>query len=103
LLIASDLRRSISTRKDGLPTSGVSPFKPLFVIVNFCHVIEYVKKLKAKLEEQGKADRVPAFQKGATALVKHIMEKFDEVQIFSGESYDMEASFAYCYYVDQSD
>jgi hypothetical protein len=65
--------------------------------------IDYVKKVKAKLEEQGKADRVPAFQKGATALVKHILEKFDEVQIFVGENYDMEGSFGYCYYKDQSD
>jgi len=35
--------------------------------------------------------------------VKHILEKFDEVQIFVGESYDMEAGYAYAYYKDQSD
>ena len=59
--------------------------------------IDYVKKVKAKLEERGKTERVPAFQKGATGLVKHILEKFDEVQIFVGESYDMEGSLAYAY------
>ena len=42
-------------------------------------ILEYLKKIKGKLEESGKADRVPTFQKGATALVKHIVEKFDEV------------------------
>lgn len=65
--------------------------------------LEYLKKIKAKLEEQGKKDRVPTFQKGATAFVKHIIEKYDEIQIFAGENYDMEAGFGYCYYKDQSD
>ena len=51
----------------------------------------------------GKGDRVATFQKGATQFVKHIVEKFDEVQIFAGENYDMEAGFAYCYYVNQDD
>ena len=41
--------------------------------------------------------------KGATDLVKHIVSKFDEVQIFVGESYDMEAGYAFAYYKDQSD
>jgi hypothetical protein len=36
--------------------------------------------------------------KGATALVKHIAEKFDEVQLFTGENYDMDAGLAYAYY-----
>ena len=67
------------------------------------HLLEYLKRLKGKLEEQGKQDRIPVFQKGATALVKHILEKFDEIQIFSGENYDMEASFGYCYQKDQND
>jgi len=31
------------------------------------------------------------------------LSKFDEIQIFAGENYDMEASFAYCYYKDQTD
>lgn len=65
--------------------------------------LEYVKRVKAKLEETGKADRIPAFQKGATALVKHIIEKFDEIQIFAGENYDMEAGFGYCYQKEQDD
>ena len=65
--------------------------------------IEYLKKLKVKLEEAGLAERVPAFQKGATAFVKHIIEKYDEVQMFAGESYDMDASLGYCYYKEQTD
>ena len=35
--------------------------------------------------------------------MKHIVEKFDEVQIFSGESYNMDAGLAYCYYKEQTD
>ena len=85
------------TRRHGLHTSRVTYSLKLISIV------EYVKKVKAKLEEQGKTERVAAFQKGATALVKHILEKFDEIQIFAGESYDMEAGMAYCYYKEQTD
>ena len=60
-------------------------------------MIEYLKKTKAKMEEMGKGDRVPTFQKGATAFVKHLVEKFDEVQFFTGESNDYDAGLAYCY------
>ena len=67
------------------------------------YVKDYVKKVKAKLEEQGKTERIPEFQKGATQLVKHLAEKFDEVQIFTGSNFDMEGSYAYCYQVNQED
>jgi hypothetical protein len=66
-------------------------------------LIEYLKKVKAKLEEQGKTERIPIFQKGATAFVKHIVEKYDEVQLFTGDSNDFDAGFAYCYYREQTD
>ena len=41
--------------------------------------------------------------KGATLLVKHLVEKYDEVQIFAGENYNMDAGFAFCYQKDQTD
>ncbi len=43
------------------------------------------------------------FQKGATAFVKDIVAKFDEVQIFAGESFSMEGGLGYCYYKEQTD
>ncbi len=60
----------------------------------------YLKKIKEKLTEAGKADRVPEFQKGATELVKMLVGKFDEVQIFCGENYDMEAGMAFAFQDD---
>ena len=65
--------------------------------ISISYLIDYLKKVKAKLEENGKADRVATFQKGATAFVKHIVEKFDEIQFFTGETNDYEAGLAYCY------
>lgn len=67
------------------------------------YVKGYLKKVKDNLEANGKGDRVAAFQKGATDLVKFIISKFDEIQIFSGESNDYDAGFAYCYYKEQTD
>lgn len=63
----------------------------------------YLKKVKDHLEANGKADRVAGFQKGATELVKFIVSKFDEIQIWSGETNDYEAGFTYCYYKEQTD
>ena len=65
--------------------------------------IEYLKKVKGKLEEAGQTERVATFQKGATELVKFILSKYDEMQIFTGESNDFDAGFAYCYYKEQTD
>ena len=67
------------------------------------YIKEYLKKIKEELEKAGKAERIPMFQKGATGLVKHIIQKFDEIQIFVGENYDMEAGMGYCYYKEQTD
>ena len=39
----------------------------------------YLKAVKEKLEASGKGARVEAFQKGATALVKELVSKWDEV------------------------
>ena len=60
----------------------------------------FLGKLAKKLEENGKGDRVAGFKKGATALVKFIVGKFDEFQFYVGESYDMEASMATSYTAD---
>ena len=38
----------------------------------------YLKRVVAFLKENGKEDRVAGFQKGATGLVKLVIEKFDE-------------------------
>ena len=65
--------------------------------------LEYLKSLKARLEADGKTERVAPFMKGATQLVKHIIEKYDEVQIFTGETSNWEAGFGYCYQKDQED
>ena len=60
----------------------------------------YLKKVVAYLKENGKEDRVAGFQKGATEMVKFVMGKFDEMQIFVGESMDTEASLCFAYTKD---
>ena len=60
----------------------------------------YLKKVVGYLKENGKDDRVKPFQGGATQMVKFIMEKFDEMQIFTGESFDTEAGLAFSYTKD---
>ena len=60
----------------------------------------FLGKLSKKLEEDGKSDRVPEFKKGATALIKFVVGKFDEFQFYVGESYDMEASMGMSYTAD---
>jgi hypothetical protein len=63
----------------------------------------YLKAIKEKLEASDKTDRVATFQKGATALVKELVGKWDEVQCFTGESGDWDGGLAYCYMKDQAD
>ena len=60
----------------------------------------YLKRVVAWMKENGKEDRVAGFQKGATEMVKFIMGKFDEMQIFAGQSVDTEASLAFAYTMD---
>ena len=60
----------------------------------------YLKKVTEKLKENGKEARVLEFQKGATELVKFIIAKFDEMQIFTGSSFDSEAGLAFAYTMD---
>ncbi len=63
----------------------------------------FLKKCKDKLTELGKTEEeIKAFMKGATELVKFIGSKFDEFQLFTGESIDMEASMAYAIYDEEA-
>jgi len=63
----------------------------------------YMQKIVAKLTEQGKADRIPEFKKGATELVKLIAGKFSEMQLFVGEKMDYEGAFCFAYQKEQED
>ena len=60
----------------------------------------YLKRVTTWLKENGKEERVPEFQKGATELVKLVIAKFDEMQIFTGSSYDTEAGLCFAYTLD---
>lgn len=60
----------------------------------------YLKRVVAHLNEKGKEARVPEFQKGATEMIKFIIGKYDEMMIFTGESYDTEAGLAFSYTKD---
>ena len=59
-----------------------------------------MKRTVEKLNEVGKEDRVAGFKKGATDMVKFVVGKFDEMQIFMGESSDSEASICFAYNKD---
>ena len=63
----------------------------------------YMQKIVAKLNEQGRADRIPEFKKGATELVKLIAGKFSEMQLFVGEKMDYEGAFCFAYQKEQED
>ena len=54
----------------------------------------------AVIKSGGKQHRVPKFKKGAIKMINFIMEKFEEMQIFTGENYDAEAGLAFSYIED---
>ena len=60
----------------------------------------YLKKVSTHLAENGKEERVAEFKKGATEMIKFIVGKFDEMQIFTGSSFDTEAGLAFSYTKD---
>lgn len=64
---------------------------------------KYLKKIEAHLKENGKEDRVPEFKKGATELFKLIISRFDEFQIYTGKSLNMDAGMAFSYQKEQED
>ena len=57
----------------------------------------YLKRVETYLKENGKEDRVAPFKKGATILVKEVVSKFDEVQIYAGKEFDTEAGLMFSY------
>jgi hypothetical protein len=63
----------------------------------------YLAKVTAKLTEIGKADRVDGFKKGATEMVKFIVSRYDEMQVFAGKKYEMEAGLCVAYQKNQED
>ena len=63
----------------------------------------YMKSVKEKVAVSN-PDRVGAFQKSATEMVKFILGKFDEFQIFrASDDLDMEGAFAYAFQKNQED
>jgi len=66
------------------------------------YVKGYLKKAVAYLKENGKEDRVKAFQAGATEAVKFIAGQHGEFQFYVGQSFDMEAGIAMAYQEDQT-
>lgn len=60
----------------------------------------YLKRVVGYLKEKGKEDRVADFQAGATELIKFVMGKFDEMQIFLGENMDTEGALCFAYTID---
>ena len=60
----------------------------------------YLKKVVEKLKENGKEDRVKGFQQGATEMIKFLVSRFDEMQIFMGQSMEAEAGLCFAYNKD---
>lgn len=67
------------------------------------YVKGFLASVTARLEKDGKAERVPLFKKGATEMVKLIIARFDEFQIYTGQSYNMEGALAFSYQKEQED
>tara|TARA_B110001450_G_scaffold171250_1_gene159683 strand:- start:153 stop:413 length:261 start_codon:yes stop_codon:yes gene_type:complete len=60
-----------------------------------------LKRTVGLMKEEGKdADSIKAFQQKATGLIKLLVSKFSEVQVFCGEDYDTEASLTFSYTPD---
>jgi len=55
------------------------------------YIKEYMKSIKAKLEEEKVGDdKVAEFQTKATAFVSQILKRFKDFQFFTGESMDVD-------------
>lgn len=67
------------------------------------YVKDFLKAVTERLDKTGKADRIPGFKKGATELVKLIISRFDEFQIYTGQSFNMEGALAFSYQKEQED
>ena len=62
----------------------------------------YLKRGAGWLKEKN-PERVKGFMSGATEAVKFIGGRFDEFQIYAGNSYDMECGCAFAYQKEQCD
>ena len=62
----------------------------------------YLGKVVEKMKENGNEARLPEFKKGSTELTKYIMSKFDEFQIFTGETNDYEGAYGYAIQEDET-
>jgi hypothetical protein len=63
---------------------------------------DFMKKMLAHLKENNE-ERIPAFKKNVTEMIKYITSKYDEFQFFTGESMDMDASLACQFMKEDSD
>lgn len=61
---------------------------------------DYMKKVVKYLEENDKAGEVDAFKKNISGVMKGLMERFKDLQFFTGESMDPDAMIAMCEYKD---
>lgn len=62
----------------------------------------YIKGFMKKVAEKLPAERKDKFMAEAPAAVKMLLGKFDELQFFTGESSDLEATLVYAYYKEGS-
>lgn len=68
----------------------------------------YFAKIVKYLEDNGKADRVPTFKKGATDFTKFIVKKYDEIEnIYVGKSHsedddEIKGGIGITYWEDES-
>ena len=63
----------------------------------------FLKNVTEKLKEAGKEERVPAFKKEATEMLKFIISKQEEIQFYVGKSLAMDGSLAFSYQKEQED
>lgn len=66
------------------------------------YVKNFLKNLKTHLEENGKKDRVEAFQKGAQEFVKFVVSKFGEFEFYTGSSEKIDGSIVFSFWEDES-
>lgn len=62
----------------------------------------FLKKLKTFLEENGKADRVESFQKGAQNFIKNIVANYDDWEFYTGASEKLDGSLVCSFWEDES-
>jgi len=66
------------------------------------YIKAFLKNLKAYLEENGKKDRVEAFQKGAQDFVKYVVSKFNDFEFYTGSSESLEGSIVFSFWEDDT-